>query len=72
MMCFHMCFVLCVLPSCRRRPTAGVANPRGGDRPYLSPEGCHVVDVRFYEGLKLFGEDAEVSAAWIWSDCWCL
>lgn len=30
---------------------------RGGDNPYLSPEGHHLLDVRFYEGLKLVGED---------------
>eukprot|EP00775_Hariotina_reticulata_P012939 gene12939-13067_t len=42
-----------------RRPAAGVANPRGGETPYVSPEGHTIVDVRFYEGMKLFGEDAK-------------
>jgi hypothetical protein len=37
-----------------------VANPRGGENPYLSPDGHNIVDVRFYEGMKLFGEDAQV------------
>lgn len=46
---------------CRRRPASGVANPRGGENPYMSPDGCNIVDVRFYEGMKLFGEDAQVS-----------
>lgn len=27
----------------------------------MSPDGCNIVDVRFYEGMKLFGEDAQVS-----------
>jgi ribose 5-phosphate isomerase A len=35
------------------------SNPRGGDNPYVSPEGHTIVDIRFYEGLKLYGEDAE-------------
>mmetsp|Transcript_14440 Transcript_14440/g.31279 ORF Transcript_14440/g.31279 Transcript_14440/m.31279 type:complete len:294 (+) Transcript_14440:62-943(+) len=42
-----------------RRPATGTATPRGGDNPYLSPEGHHIIDVRF-EGsppsFKLFGE----------------
>ncbi|WIA32116.1 hypothetical protein OEZ86_002967 [Tetradesmus obliquus] len=42
-----------------RRPASGVANPRGGENPYMSPDGCNIVDVRFYEGMKLFGEDAQ-------------
>ncbi|KAF6254707.1 ribose-5 phosphate isomerase-related protein [Scenedesmus sp. NREL 46B-D3] len=42
-----------------RRPASGVANPRGGDNPYMSPDGHNIVDVRFYEGMKLFGEDAK-------------
>jgi ribose 5-phosphate isomerase A len=37
-----------------------VANPRGGDNPYVIPDGHNIVDVRFYEGMKLFGEDAKV------------
>lgn len=49
---------------CRRRPMSGTANPRGGKDPYISPEGHTICDIRFYEGLKLFGEDAAVS--------WCI
>lgn len=51
--------MLCVL-SCppRRRPSSGTANPRGGKDPYISPDGHNICDIRFYEGLKLFGEDA--------------
>lgn len=45
----------------RRRPTTGNANPRGGKDPYVSPDGHNICDVRFYEQLKLFGEDAPVS-----------
>lgn len=37
----------------------GTSNPRGGDNPYVSPEGHNIVDIRFYEGFKLFGEDVE-------------
>jgi hypothetical protein len=40
-----------------------VANPRGGENPYLSPEGHNIVDVRFYEGMKLFGEDTQVGSS---------
>jgi ribose 5-phosphate isomerase A len=46
---------------CRRRPSSGTANPRGGKDPYISPDGHNICDIRFYEGLKLFGEDAPVS-----------
>lgn len=46
---------------CRRRPASGTANPRGGNNPYLSPEGHNILDIRFYEQLKLVGEDAPVS-----------
>ncbi|KAI8473591.1 MAG: ribose-5 phosphate isomerase-related protein [Monoraphidium minutum] len=46
-----------------RRPSEGASNPRGGDNPYVSEDGQHtIVDVRFYEGLKLFGEDAPYAA----------
>ncbi len=38
---------------CRRRPSSGTDNPRGGDNPYVSPEGHNIVDVKFYEGYKL-------------------
>lgn len=41
-----------------RRPMFGTANPRGGDNPYVSPDGHNIVDIRFYETLKLLGEDA--------------
>ncbi|GAX75501.1 hypothetical protein CEUSTIGMA_g2944.t1 [Chlamydomonas eustigma] len=40
-----------------RRPMAGTANPRGGDNPYVSPEGHNIVDVRFEGSFKLFGEE---------------
>lgn len=52
---------LWLLMRCRRRPTSGTANPRGGKDPYVSPDGHNICDARFYEGLKLFGEDAPVS-----------
>lgn len=38
------------------------ANPRGGRAPLVQPDGTTLVDVRFYEGLCLFG-DAEVDYA---------
>jgi ribose 5-phosphate isomerase A len=41
---------------------SGTANPRGGEDPLVTEEGYTIIDVRFYEGLKLFGEDAEYSA----------
>ncbi|KAG2441142.1 hypothetical protein HXX76_003994 [Chlamydomonas incerta] len=41
----------------RRSASGQPENPRGGDIPYVSPDGNTIVDVRFYEGLKLFGED---------------
>ncbi|GLC33045.1 hypothetical protein PLESTB_000376900 [Pleodorina starrii] len=41
-----------------RRSFSGQSeNPRGGDHPYISPQGHTIVDVRFYEGLKLYGEE---------------
>ncbi|PNW80367.1 hypothetical protein CHLRE_07g314600v5 [Chlamydomonas reinhardtii] len=43
----------------RRSASGQPENPRGGDMPYVSPDGNTIVDVRFYEGLKLFGEDDE-------------
>lgn len=47
-----------------RRPAEGTANPRGGHNPYVSPDGDHaIVDLRFYEGLKLFGEPEKVRGA---------
>jgi ribose 5-phosphate isomerase A len=42
---------------CRRRPTSGTANPRGGDDPYVSPEGHNIIDVKFEGTFKLFGEE---------------
>jgi len=52
-------------PPTRRRPASGTANPRGGENPHVSEDGGHtLVDVRFYEGLKLFGEDAGVGWGW--------
>lgn len=47
-------------PPPRRRPSEGTADPRGGDYPFISEDGNTIVDVRFYEGLKLFGEDETV------------
>eukprot|EP00884_Botryococcus_braunii_P012304 jgi/Botrbrau1/21074/Bobra.0144s0073.1 len=51
-----------------RRAAFGMANPRGGDHPYVSPEGYTILDIRFgartEEGdftestVKLFGKDA--------------
>jgi ribose 5-phosphate isomerase A len=41
---------------------AGSANPRGGEDPLVTPEGYTIIDIRFYEGLKLYGEDAEYQA----------
>ena len=32
------------------------ANPRGGRAPLVQPDGTTIVDVRFYEGLCLFGD----------------
>lgn len=48
-----LCISLCV---CRRSSEAG-AGPRGGDKPYTTEEGHHILDIRFYDGLKLFGEN---------------
>ncbi|PSC69203.1 putative ribose-5-phosphate isomerase chloroplastic isoform B [Micractinium conductrix] len=42
-----------------RRSTEEGVGPRGGDAPYVSPEGHALIDIRFYEGLKLLGEDAD-------------
>ncbi|EFN51133.1 hypothetical protein CHLNCDRAFT_141332 [Chlorella variabilis] len=42
-----------------RRSNEEGAGPRGGDQPYVSAEGHALIDIRFYEGLKLFGEDAD-------------
>ena len=36
---------------------SGEANARGGDNPYVSPEGHNIVDVRFEGTFKLFGEE---------------
>ncbi|PNH06731.1 Ribose-5-phosphate isomerase A [Tetrabaena socialis] len=42
-----------------RRPSSveDEQDPRGGDYPYVSASGHSIVDIRFYEGLKLYGED---------------
>ena len=32
---------------CRRRPTKGKSNPRGGNFPYLSNAGEHILDIKF-------------------------
>ena len=36
---------------------SGSANARGGDNPYVSPEGYNIVDVRFEGNFVLYGED---------------
>lgn len=41
----------------RRASTGDPETPRGGDHPFVSSQGHTIVDVRFYECLKLFGED---------------
>eukprot|EP01025_Chloroclados_australasicus_P040765 TRINITY_DN4274_c1_g1_i2.p1 TRINITY_DN4274_c1_g1~~TRINITY_DN4274_c1_g1_i2.p1 ORF type:complete len:315 (-),score=45.09 TRINITY_DN4274_c1_g1_i2:263-1162(-) len=41
-----------------RRAFSGTSNPRGGDNPYISPEGHNILDIRFYDGYKLLGEPA--------------
>ena len=33
----------------RRRPSSGVAHPRGGDDPYLSSNNEHILDIKFGE-----------------------
>lgn len=38
-----LCISLCV---CRRSSEAG-AGPRGGDKPYTTEEGHHILDIRF-------------------------
>ena len=32
---------------CRRRPTSGTADPRGGTHPYVSSSGEAIVDIKF-------------------------
>ncbi|KAI3431827.1 hypothetical protein D9Q98_010580 [Chlorella vulgaris] len=44
-----------------RRSTEEGAGPRGGDSPYVSAEGHALIDIKFYEGLKMTGEDADYS-----------
>ena len=34
---------------CRRRPSSGTANPRGGSDPYLSSNNEHILDIKFGE-----------------------
>jgi ribose 5-phosphate isomerase A len=43
----------------RRRSFLPDAGPRGGDAPVITPEGHQVLDIQFYEGLKLYGGDTE-------------
>ena len=33
----------------RRRPSSGIAHPRGGDDPYLSSNNEHILDIKFGE-----------------------
>jgi hypothetical protein len=40
----------------RRSSTGEPADPRGGDLPFVNARGEALVDVRFYEGLRLYGE----------------
>lgn len=40
-----------------RRSESDRANPRGGDDPYISPEGHNIIDIRFMDRLLLFGEE---------------
>lgn len=46
-----------------RRSVAGYdpTDPRAITSPYLSSQGHNVLDVKFYGGMKLFGEDASYS-----------
>ena len=47
----------------RRRPIEGPANARGGDNPYVSPEGHNIIDIKFEDGgnFKLYGEEQPYS-----------
>eukprot|EP00955_Chlamydomonas_euryale_P020061 213604-Chlamydomonas_euryale.AAC.4 len=40
-----------------RRSNDDRSQPRGGDDPYVSPEGHNLIDIRFVDTLKLFGEE---------------
>jgi len=42
----------------RRRSTHEGAGPRG-DLPVVTSDGHMILDIQFYEGIKLFGEDAD-------------
>lgn len=44
-----------------RRPMSGFADPLGGDRPYISPEGHALVDLVFEDGLMLAGQPASAA-----------
>lgn len=46
----------------RRRSLNPDAGPRGGDSPVVTSDGHSVLDIQFYDGLKLFGEDASYKA----------
>lgn len=43
---------------CRRRPTSGTANPRGGSDPYLSSNNEHILDIKFESVLRLDGKES--------------
>uniref|UniRef100_A0A061RJL1 ribose-5-phosphate isomerase n=1 Tax=Tetraselmis sp. GSL018 TaxID=582737 RepID=A0A061RJL1_9CHLO len=46
-----------------RRPSdpseADACDPRGGEAPYIAPDGSTIIDIRFYGPLRLFGEECE-------------
>ena len=42
----------------RRRSSNYEADPRGGNNPVVTSDGHMVLDIQFYDGLKLFSEDA--------------
>jgi ribose 5-phosphate isomerase A len=44
-----------------RRPMSGIADPFGGDRPYVSAEGHTIVDLVFEDGLRIAGERASAA-----------
>lgn len=48
-----------------RRSNDPDAGPRGGNNPYVSPEGLAIVDIRFYEQGLSFDGDAEVEYEYI-------
>lgn len=40
----------------RRRSFDASADPRGGDAPVITSEGNMLIDIQFYEDIRLFGE----------------